>query len=160
MKLKIVSVLSLCMLVGCSNTKNTPATRCFHNLTSHYNVYFNASEYYKKGVENINANLVCNYTEILPVYKIDGDGASEIAKGDLENCIQKCGKNILVHSITAKPKKKYPRTGMDEQQQAFYNKPEYCKWIDDTYLLMGKANYVLGELDRAESSFRLGTTLF
>ena len=148
------------MLVGCSNTKNTPATRCFHNLTSHYNVYFNASEYYKKGVENINANLTCNYTEILPVYKIDGDGASEIAKGDLENCIQKCGKNILVHSITAKPKKKYPRTGMDEQQQAFYNKPEYCKWIDDTYLLMGKANYVLGELDRAESSFRLGTTRF
>lgn len=160
MKLKFVYVLIFCLLVGCSNTKNTPATRGFHNVTSRYNVYFNAGEYYKKGVENINTNLICDYTEILPVYKLDGNGAADIAKSDLETCIQKCGKNILTHSITAKPKKKYSRAGMDENQQAFYNKPEYCKWIDDTYLLMGKANYILGELDRAESSFQLGITRF
>ncbi|MCQ2974555.1 MAG: tetratricopeptide repeat protein [Bacteroidales bacterium] len=148
------------LFLACSNSKNTASTRAFHNLTAHYNVYFNAGESYKSGVDNVEQKLRCDYTEILPVFKIDADGAVDIAKADMETCIQKCGKNILTHSITAKPKKSYGRGGMDESELAFYNKPDFCKWIDDTYLLMGKANYVIGEFDRAESSFRLVTTRF
>ena len=64
------------------------------------------------------------------------------------------------HSITSKPKKHYGRGGMDQSELEFYNKPDFCKWIDDTYLLMGKANYVAADYDRAESSFRLVTTRF
>lgn len=148
------------LLSGCSNTKNTASRRAFHNLTAHYNVYFNANEYYNEGVQKIESDLRCDYTEILPVFKIDVPGAADIARSDMDACVQKCGKNILTHSITSKPKKHYGRGGMDQSELEFYNKPDFCKWIDDTYLLMGKANYVAADYDRAESSFRLVTTRF
>ncbi|MBR4214666.1 MAG: hypothetical protein IKR94_05055 [Bacteroidales bacterium] len=148
------------LLSGCSNTKNTASRRAFHNLTAHYNVYFNANEYYNEGVQKIESDLRCDYTEILPVFKIDAPGAADIARSDMDACVQKCGKNILTHSITSKPKKHYGRGGMDQSELEFYNKPDFCKWIDDTYLLMGKANYVAADYDRAESSFRLVTTRF
>ncbi|MBO4244282.1 MAG: hypothetical protein J5882_04395, partial [Bacteroidales bacterium] len=145
---KILYTSAVCaavMLSGCSNTKNTAARRAFHNLTAHYNVYFNAQEYYNEGVQKIETDLRCDYTEILPVFKEDAPGAADIARSDMDNCVQKCGKNILTHSITSKPKKHYGRGGMDQSELEFYNKPDFCKWIDDTYLLMGKANYVAAD---------------
>lgn len=159
-RITILAVALVAVFAGCSNTKNTASRRAFHNLTSHYNVYFNAREYYNEGVQKIETDLQCDYTEILPVFKVDAPGAADMARGDMESCIQKCGKNILTHSITAKPKKHYGRGGMDQSELEFYNKPDFCKWIDDTYLLMGKANYVAADYDRAESSFRLVTTRF
>lgn len=157
----VISFVALAaVFAGCSNSKNTVSTRAFHNVTSHYNVYFNAKQYYLEGVDRIEHELLCDYTEILPVFKIDAPGAADMARGDMESCIQKCGKNILTHSITAKPKKHYGHGGMDRSELDFYNKPDFCKWIDDTYLLMGKANYVAADYDRAESSFRLVTTRF
>ncbi|MBR2887363.1 MAG: hypothetical protein IKB95_03980, partial [Bacteroidales bacterium] len=159
-RITILAVALVAVFAGCSNTKNTASRRAFHNLTSHYNVYFNAHEYYNEGVQKIETDLQCDYTEILPVFKVDAPGAADMARGDMESCIQKCGKNILTHSITAKPKKHYGRGGMDQSELEFYNKPDFCKWIDDTYLLMGKANYVAADYDRAESSFRLVTTRF
>lgn len=159
-RITILAVALVAVFAGCSNTKNTASRRAFHNLTSHYNVYFNAREYYNEGVQKIETDLQCDYTEILPVFKVDAPGAADMARGDMESCIQKCGKNILTHSITTKPKKHYGRGGMDQSELEFYNKPDFCKWIDDTYLLMGKANYVAADYDRAESSFRLVTTRF
>lgn len=159
-RITILAVALVTVFAGCSNTKNTASRRAFHNLTSHYNVYFNAREYYNEGVQKIETDLQCDYTEILPVFKVDAPGAADMARGDMESCIQKCGKNILTHSITAKPKKHYGRGGMDQSELEFYNRPDFCKWIDDTYLLMGKANYVAADYDRAESSFRLVTTRF
>lgn len=154
------AVCASVVAAGCSNSKNTACTRSFHNLTAHYNVYFNASQYYNEGIDKIETSLMCDYTEILPVFKIDAPEAADLARADMESCVQKCGKNILTHSITVKPKKHYGRGGMDQNELEFYNKPDFCRWIDDTYLLMGKANYVSGDLDRAESALRLVTTRF
>jgi tetratricopeptide (TPR) repeat protein len=148
------------LAAGCSNTKNTAATRAFHNLTAHYNVIFEAQQSYDKGILAIEDGLKVNYTELLPVWKLDDPQASEIATSYMDACVEECGKNILKHSITSKPNKKYSKTGMSQNDEAFYSKAEYCKWIDDTYLLMGKANYVTRDLDRAESALQLGITRF
>ena len=123
------------LAAGCSNTK-TAATRAFHNLTAHYNVIFEAQQSYDKGILAIEDGLKVNYTELLPVWKLDDPQASEIATSYMDACVEECGKNILKHSITSKPNKKYSKTGMSQNDEAFYSKAEYCKWIDDTYLLM------------------------
>lgn len=149
-----------CVLAACSNTKNTASTRAFHNVTSRYNVVFEARESYIAGLKAISTNSKTDYTDMLPVYRIDAPDAAQVAVSYMDACVEECGKNILKHSITAKPQRKYSHSGMSEADQAFYNKPEYCKWIDDTYLLMGKANYVAGDLDRAESSLRICVTRF
>jgi len=145
---------------ACSNTKNTAATRSFHNVTSRYNVVFEAQESFNAGVLAVEKGFVPDFTDVLPIYKYDYPGAAQIASGYMDACVEECGKNILKHSITAKPQHNYSRSGMTDDDQAFYNKPEYCKWIDDTYLLMGKANYVAGDLDRAESSLQLCVSRF
>lgn len=152
--------MEICLVCACSNTKNTASTRAFHNVTSRYNVVFEARESYNAGILAIENGLNPDYTDILPIYKYDYPGASQMATGYMDACVEECGKNILKHSIVAKPSKHYSRAGMSDHDQAFYNKPEYCKWIDDTYLLMGKANYVAGDFDRAESSLQLCVTRF
>lgn len=153
-------LILICFVSACTNTKNTAVTRAFHNTTSYYNVYFNANEYYQAGILKIKNSDPLDYSSLIPVFIEDVPRASQIAKSDMESCIQKCGKNILNHSITKKPKKKYGSSGMNNSDQSFYDKPDYCKYIDDSYLLMGKADFVEGEIDRAESSFRLVTTRF
>ncbi len=156
----IIILLVTTLFCECTNTKNTVATRSFHNVTSHYNVLFNAGESYKKGIEKSDNNPNLDYTSILPVYKIDAKNVGNLVASDMETCTEKCAKNILKHSITKKPKKKYGFRGMSESEKEFYEKPDYCKWIDETYLMMGKANYAMGDLDRAESSLYLVTTRF
>ncbi len=145
---------------ACSNTKNTTATRSFHNVTSRYNVVFEARQSYEAGIKAINDNLKVDYTDLPPVYRFDSPDAAQIASSYMDACVEECGKNILKHSITSKPSRRYGHGGMSMADQDFFNKPEYCKWIDDTYLLMGKANYVAADLDRAESSLQLGVTRF
>ncbi|MBR4325440.1 MAG: tetratricopeptide repeat protein [Bacteroidales bacterium] len=145
---------------ACSNTKNTTATRSFHNVTSRYNVVFEARQSYEAGIKAVNDNLKIDYTDLPPVYRFDSPDAAQIASSYMDACVEECGKNILKHSITSKPSHRYARTGMSAADQDFFNKPEFCKWIDDTYLLMGKANYVAADLDRAESSLQLGVTRF
>ncbi len=148
------------LLASCSNTKNTAATRAFHNVTSRYNVVFEARESYNAGIRAIENGVSPDYSDILPIHKYDYPPARQIATGYMDACVEECGKNILKHSIVAKPSRRYSRAGMSDNDQAFYNKPEYCKWIDDTYLLMGKANYVAGDMFRAESSLEMCVTRF
>ena len=155
----IYPLIVACMC-ACSNTKNTTATRSFHNVTSRYNVVFEARQSYEQGIKAIADNLKVDYTDLPPVYRFDSPDAAQIASPYMDACVEECGKNILKHSITSKPSQRYGHGGMTLADQDFFNKPEFCKWIDDTYLLMGKANYVAGDLDRAESSLQLGVTRF
>ncbi len=153
-------MLALMLACACSNSKNTTSTRAFHNVTSRYNVVFEARQSYLAGLKAVDDNLKADYTDLLPVYRFDAPDAAPIASPYMDACVEECGKNILKHSITAKPSRRYSRVGMSYADQDFFNKPEFCKWIDDTYLLMGKANYVAADLDRAESSLQLGITRF
>ncbi len=136
------------VFAGCSTEKNTWTTRTFHNVNSHYNVYFNANESVKQGIASIEERVEDDFTRILPIYKSSNPSAGEMVKSDMENAIQKCSKLIEIHSITKKPKRKKKRT---RKYQEFASQEEFNKWIDDSYLLMGKAyfyehNY-LGAID-------------
>jgi tetratricopeptide (TPR) repeat protein len=123
---------------GCSTEKNTWTTRTFHNLNSRYNIYFNANESVKKGVATINERVDDDFTRILPIYKSSTPSAGEMVKSDMETAIIKSSKLIEIHSITKKPKRKKNRT---RKYQEFASQEEFNKWIDESYLLMGKAYF-------------------
>ena len=53
---------------GCSTKKNTAATRAYHELTTRYNVYFNAEEAYNEALKQIYDTPKDNYDELLPMY--------------------------------------------------------------------------------------------
>ena len=142
MKRIFLHTISLILLVsifaGCSTEKNTRASRTFHNVTSHYNVYFNANESVKEGLLTIDERIEDDFTRLLPIYKESDPSAAKMVKSDMDYAVIKCSKLIEIHSITKKPKRKRKRT---RKYQEFASQEEFNKWIDDSYLLMGKAYY-------------------
>ena len=123
---------------GCSTEKNTRASRTFHNVTSRYNVYFNANESVNEGELRIEENIEDDFTRILPIYKASDPSAGQMVKSNMDNAIIKCSKLVEIHSITKKPKRQKRRT---RKYQEFASQEEFNKWVDDAYLLMGKAYF-------------------
>ncbi|MCF6365143.1 MAG: tetratricopeptide repeat protein [Bacteroidales bacterium] len=124
-------------------------TRFYHNTTGYFNIYFNGYENFKKGLETVE-NTSENYTQLLPVYKNEREDIINSISGDMDESIKKAVKMIKMHSITVKPERKQPKKGkhaykMTEKEKEFYRKSEYNKWVDDAYLLMGKAHYYKGD---------------
>ncbi len=139
-------------LVSCSVEKNTSLSRNYHNLTSHYNVYFNGNESYKRGIEKANNSVKNNYNHILDLFLYENEAVNSAVSSDMKRAIDKATKVITVHSITAKPKVK--EGNQSAKDRAFYDKNEYNKWVDDSYMLMGKAYMYQGEFFLAAETFK------
>lgn len=118
----IVFVLLIILLAGCSTKKNRFLNRGYHNLTARYNGYFNARESVKEGLAQLNKAHKDNYDDILEIFP-EGDKAdAATVNPQMNRAIKKCGRVIQKHSI-------------------YIKKEEHCKWIDDSYLLIGKADF-------------------
>ncbi|WP_430817578.1 tetratricopeptide repeat protein [Carboxylicivirga sp. RSCT41] len=133
---KISIILILVSLLGCSTKKNTWLSRNYHNLTAYYNVYFNGREAFNNGDKAIIESYQNDYSNILPVFEASDPDAASVASGDMDRAIEKGQKLIKKHSITAKPKK---RSRNNQYAAEFYSKKEFNAWVDDAYVLMGKA---------------------
>ena len=62
-------VVILCAGFQCSTRKNTLVNRTYHNITGHYNAYFNGYESFKEGTIKIAQLQPDNYSRILTVFK-------------------------------------------------------------------------------------------
>jgi len=145
-----ISILLFLLISSCSTKKNTFVSRTYHNLTSHYNAYFNGNESYKQAIKRINANPSDDYSLILNVMAILNDEAVKQASADMERAKDKAAIVIKKHSITVRPKAK---SNMTPRQKAFRNRTEFCEWVDDAWLLHGKANFVNHDWYAAEEDF-------
>ena len=138
-------------LGSCSVEKNTAATRNWHNLTSHYNILFNAEESFKDGLIRAEESYEDDYTSILPVFYFEDESIQQTITPQMKRAIDKATKVITFHSITAKPDVKKGR--QTEKDKEFYEKTEYNKWVDDCYILIGKSYMYQGEFFMAAESF-------
>jgi tetratricopeptide (TPR) repeat protein len=147
----IAAVLLTMALVGCSTQKNTFLNRNYHNLTAHYNVFFNGNEAMKAGLAKVETQLEEDYTKILPVFKESLPGTEKIVSSDMTTAIEKATKLVKFHSITKPPgKKKATRSRKKTEPKADYN-----NWVDDAYLMMGRAYLYKKEYIMASSTFQL-----
>jgi tetratricopeptide (TPR) repeat protein len=149
--LSISLITLIWVLSSCSTEKNTAITRTYHNTTAKFNVYFNGNEAFRSGVKRAEQSYTDNYVQVLPVFVVSTEEASSTAKGDMDKAIKKASKAIKYHSIKAKPKKKSGK--LTPKDIEFYNQNEYCKWIDDSYLLMGKAYLIQKDYYQARQNF-------
>ncbi|MFH0761391.1 MAG: tetratricopeptide repeat protein [Bacteroidota bacterium] len=136
-----LAILALILLTAgsCSTKKNTVVTRSYHNLTSHYNVYFNAYDIYLQGIKKIETSFKDDFNAMLPIYTVNTKEGARMVLSDMDKSIKKCSKVIGTHSIRAKPKIK--KGNRSDKEKEFYRKNEYVKWVDDAFLLMGKAYF-------------------
>jgi len=137
---------------SCSVEKNTSLSRFFHNLSSNYNIYFNGYESYREGIKRISESNRDDYSTIMPLFEYSNPDAIRSASSNMDRAIQKASKVISLHSMTAKPEMK-DAGQMNEKEKAFYARKEYNNWVDDSYLLMGKAQLCKHEFDDARITF-------
>ena len=120
-------------LPSCSTEKTGWAHRTYHNTTARFNGYFNAKELVRLKVKELN-NEPEDYSKMLPIFKYPTDENLQNVIGDMDKAIEKCKRVISKHSIEKRG-------------------DQYVKWIDDTYLLMGRAHFYKQELPKAKEMF-------
>ncbi len=150
-KITIIGILTTLFIFSCSNKKNTIISRNYNALTTHYNIYFNGKESFKEGIAAIEKGHKENYVALLPVFIYQDDAARKTAASKMERAIEKAVKGIKLHSITRKPRRK--RGKKSKRYKEFRKKNEYNRWIDDCYLLMGKAQFYRRDYLAAEKTF-------
>lgn len=164
----VALILTVAVFLGCSTKKNTVATRTFHNVTAKYNILFNGSESFNKGVTKIATTYKDNYTEVLPLFIYGDAAAAKSASSDFDKTIKKSIKLVKKHSITVKPgekevtskkgkskkvvKAKTPKF-KNKKESDFYNRREFCDYVYDAYLYMGKAQFYRQEYPQALKTF-------
>jgi tetratricopeptide (TPR) repeat protein len=135
--IKLVLLSLVLVVVSCSPKKNTFTRRTYHNITAHYNAYYNGDLSLNDGIKTFEKQYVDEYTSVLPVFPYPDEAAAQAITPQMDRAIKKASKVISKHSF------------------AKYNKKrrEYCKWIDDAYLMMGKAQFYKEDYITAQSTF-------
>lgn len=134
--LSTISVLLFCfiviMLSACSSEKRTVVALAYHNTTAHYNGYYYAREEIKKIEKDVWAAMVDDYNRILRLYPaLD----STLAKGydkDIQEAIKMASLAIQRHPNS--------------------------KWVDDSYILVGKARFYSLDWGNAIQTFKFVNT--
>lgn len=100
--------------------------RAYHNVTAKYNGYWNGREAQREALKTLNKNNKDNFEEVLRVYPIGTKEDRRTVYPQMDKAIDKAGVVIQKHSMLIKNK-------------------EYCNWIDDSYLLIGKSHFYKGD---------------
>jgi tetratricopeptide (TPR) repeat protein len=143
----VLLILSLA-LSYCSVEKNTGSSRFYQGMTARYNIYFNGYESFKAGLTKISRGYQDDYAELLKVFEYSDPATSSLCSSDMERAIQKASKLISLKSITAKPKLNESQP-LSEKDKEFLEQKEYNEWVDDSYLLIGKARFYKHEFNEA-----------
>ncbi len=133
-KIALVLLSSLMLLTSCSTKKNKWNRRVYHNLTSHYNVWWNGDQSIKEGERTLKENIQDDFTEILPVFDYGTKENALSLNAQMDRAIEKSSICIQRHSMR-------------------FNGKEYVNWIDDAYLLMAKANFFKQDFIPARRTF-------
>ncbi|MBX3242067.1 MAG: hypothetical protein KIT80_13850 [Chitinophagaceae bacterium] len=104
-------------------TKYTVPRKLVQNTTTHYNYYFNANIKIENVIAGAKQSFKDDYTELLPFYNYSLETTSA-QKVELDSVLQKCNAAILLHDLRN-------------------------EWVDDMYLLMGKAFFLKKDFDSA-----------
>jgi len=117
-----IFIIGIALFYSCSTKKNTFSRRVYHNLNTHYNIYWNGNESFKTGINTLQESVTDNYNLILPVYNYGTIEDARKVFSNMDKAIEKAGIAIPRHSM-------------------FFKNTEYNKWIDDCYLLIGKSQF-------------------
>ena len=110
------------LLSSCSTQKATWANVRYHDVTTHYNIWWNGNESLKKAVAAIEKNSKDDYTRILPVMVVGTKESNMAQNPDLDRAIEKGIKGVKKHSI-------------------FVDGREHVPHIADCYLLTSYATF-------------------
>ncbi len=127
----VIFLLGIVSLNSCKTTKKkgevSKAKKFYKNTTAYYNGYFNANELYQNALVVLDNMHKDDYNHILPLYTYRDVPDTKSVSQDLDKVVEKLGRVINLHRVS--------------------------DWVDDSYLLMGKAQYVKQDFEKAQNVF-------
>ena len=128
-------------IVSCSTHKNTAKSRFWHAFNARYNTYYNGHQAFIDGNLEKEKGNKDNYTELIPLYPVGNKSSRTIGKSHYERTIEKMEKAIQRHSIKEKGR-------------------EYNPFLWKAWLMMGKAQFQMGQFDEAAATFSYMAKLY
>ncbi len=114
--------------VGCASERGTLVSKAYHNTTAHYNGYFLGRELLKEAETSLRKSHSDDYNRVLDVLIQPTEQSANTQMGTLEEVIKKASIPIQRH--------------------------KYSKWVDDSYVLIGKARYYRLDFENAIPTFK------
>jgi len=127
-----ILLFSSLLIYGCVANKDTTIDRKFQNLTARYNYIYNSKVLLNEHNESLLQNYTDNYEKILPVY-LDPEPQVNL---------------VLTPGVANKQLDEVITKG-----QTIINDKSFSNYIDDAYMLLGKANYLKGNYFIASEYF-------
>ncbi len=131
-------------MTACSTTKNTPATRAFHQMKVRYNILYNGNNSYIEGLQAINNANEDDFTQVINLYPVSNHNAAQAATSQMEVTIEKCRKCIKLHSIKARPKPD-PKKRNDPKYKLWLESEEFNNEMSNAWLRLGQAEFHKGD---------------
>jgi tetratricopeptide (TPR) repeat protein len=125
-------LIFLIFLVNCSPERKNIFSKTYHNTTSHYNAYFIAYEKIRELELDLAKQHQHNYNKVLKVFHDVDSSVIRSSKERLEDCIKKA--SIAIH------------------------RHKNSKWVDDSYIVIGKARYYMADFGNAIETFKFVNT--
>ena len=108
--------------------------RAYHDLTCHFNYWFNANLKIEESIHNVEESSTDDYTQILPLYNYDNEAALAALSGTMDEAIKKASMGVQLH--------------------------EKSVWSQDCYLVIGKAYYFKRSYEDALETFQFIQTRY
>lgn len=143
---KIYNIFFLGILIAiiassCSTKKNKWNRRVYHNITAHYNAYFNGVEALKDAKKDIATSHVDDYTQVLDVFQLGTKENVLASAPNLDRAIMKASLVIHKHSM-------------------YFKKKEQVKWVYYSYLLMAESRFYKQEYGTSKQILRFIATKY
>ncbi len=119
-------------LWGCAAEKKNLFSKTYHNTTAHYNAYFIAEEDLEKVKQAVEDSYDRDFNKILKIFPDIDSATVQSQKDNLEDCIIKASLAIQRHPNS--------------------------RWVDHSYVLVGKARFYLAEFSDAIETFKYVNT--
>lgn len=122
-------------LSSCSTKKDKWNRRVFHNLTGHYNAYYNGNESLKEGIRNVKLAHEDDYTEILQIFPLSVKDKAQQSSPQFDRAVTKA--SIVIHN-----------------HSMYFNSREKVKWVYYSFLMIGKAQFYKHDYTQAKMTFK------
>jgi tetratricopeptide (TPR) repeat protein len=123
------------VFASCSRQKNTVVSRNYHRLTGRDNFYFNAREKVKEGAKTLAESHVDQYDRLLKIFRYADAEKAKAISPDMDEAIKKSSIVIQRHSMV-------------------FNGEEKNRWVQESYLLVGKAQFLKHDYWSAIETFQ------
>lgn len=118
----------LFFMAGCAAERQGPVADIYHNITARYNAYFLANQKMEEVEEALAEAQERNFNQLLHVFPEVDTSVISSQKAQLEDILKKASIAIERH--------------------------KHSKWVDDSYILVGKTRFYNGEYEHAVETFK------